>query len=324
MHPTDEDLRDFLHGRSDLASHLEGCPDCAGRARAMAAVDAELAGAFEEGKGVPASLKARRPRWGWAAAAAVLLAAGAWILRPASPPKASSAARPARLAASLEVEPGGEASLSGRVLTLKSGACWLDASVPVEMAGPLKVRFAAGTEAEVRILPPAKTAWSLLGEAWASVPPEVLVSVVSGSAEAGGLCIPAGIRARLPAGALEPLDASGIHAWRARRLEAGGRGAERVLQGPASFPEARGSFSAEVRSVQGHILLRYPAGETTLGRLDAWTDGAWHRLSVSWKGSGTEVFLDGQRILRVPKAEGSGTPGLEVLDGSLVLREIRP
>lgn len=285
---------------SGIETHLADCPDC-----------------LQDLRDLPAPR--RVSRWPLAVAASLLAAVGLatlWKRGPEAPKSAPSVER--RKQASLEVEPGGDASLVGKVLTLRSGACWLDTEIPVELADP-RVRFAAGTEAEVRILGPRKL--SLMTEAWAAEP-AVLVSVVSGSAEAGGIRIPAGSRMRIPGGRLEPLNPAPIFAWRLGRIETGSRGPERTLaNGSVSFP---GPFSVEVRAVRGQIVLRYPAGETTLGDLALWRDASWHRLSVRWKGTATEVFLDGKRILKLPGSDGRGTPGLAVPGGSLVFREIRP
>ena len=294
---------------AELEAHLAACRDCL------------------EDLGDLGSLSAPPRSWRWplAVAASLLVAVGLAAPWRKGPEPRLLAGAPARREASLEVSPGGDAALSGSVLLLRAGACWLDTAVPVEMKEPCPIRFEAGTEAEIRILPAPKAVWSLLGEAWASGLSTVLVSVVSGSAEAGGERIPAGSRLRIPGGRLEPVDAGSIDAWRTRSLEAGSRGPERMLaDGSAAFPGAPGSFRAEIRAVRGHVVVRYPAGETMLGSLEAWKDGAWHRLVVTWKGSGTEIFLDGRRLLKLPGTDGSGIPGLEVRTGSLVLREIRP
>ena len=307
-----------FQGREALLEHVAGCRPCTAVLADLLSVDRKES-------------TARSLRFlPMAAAASLLMVAGLTALGTKGPVPSPVAVKPAPRTASLEIEPGGDATLSGPTLILRAGACWLDTPVPVELRVPAKVRFEAGTEAEVRILPAPKAAWSLLGEAWASAPPELLVSVVSGSAEAEGLKIRAGSRLRLPSRRLEPLDTAAIDSWRIRRLEGGVRGPERTLKATSvetvfvSFPDGNGSFSTEVRAIEGHIVIRYPAGETLLGNLEAWKDASWHRIIVSWRGSGTEVFLDGKRLLKLPEAERRGVPGLGVRNGSLVLREIRP
>lgn len=305
-----------LPGREALLEHAAACDACRTALADLASLPAAR----------------RTPLLPWAAAAALLLAVG---LLPTwrAPETAQAVPRPSARS-HLEVEPGGEAALAGGILSLRSGACWLDTQEDVTLEQPVRVRFAAGTEAEVRLAPPAGEAvWSLLRESRAGSAPEVRISVVSGCAEAGGFRIRAGSSARLLPGAsprLEPLDAAAIDAWRIRRLEGGAPGPERELRAPAGgtasvpFPAARGSYSAEVRAVEGHLVLCYPAGETLLGSLEAWKDASWHRLTVIWNGSGTEVFLDGKRLLKVPRSEGPGAPGLGVRSGSLRWRERLP
>lgn len=327
-----------------LPTHLEACPACRGVAGRLARLDllGREALAWEGLVPVPA-LPRRTGALRWVAAAALLLLTItlAWRREEGTRPAPTPIAPTPGLEILLEPAEGARLRREGALLFLESGTCWvaLGPATSLELAGPLPLLLTPGTQAELRI--DRAPAALLLREASAATGPVLLVSIVSGEARAGTLAIPAGIRARLEAGrdpVLEPLggDAlAAIDAWRSRRLEAAA--SERrhqgllSLQAPAFLPlGSPACFTAGVRRVTGHLVLRYPLaggfGETTLGGLPAWGDGAWHRVSVRSGPAGAEIFLDGRRLLAVPPAkrrEGKPEAGLGVRGGSLEVEDVR-
>lgn len=329
---------------SGVQGHLEGCPSCREQAGRLLELDAF---AREHLKAPAVTLpRLRRPLRVPALAASALLAAGAGLLifqhtsSPTTPVPASLPAAPGirdDTGGELESAPGTVAELRSRRLSLRAGACWVEARETLELEIPLKARIAAGSQVELTLLERKDAlSWNWLRAAEADESPALRISVVAGEVELSDLpgspCLRAGSRGRVVGGILKTDPLTEIHlaeieAWRARSLEARARPVPdckaailvegRFLEAPAS---PRGAvLTARLRHVTGHLVLRYPlpggAGETTLGDLPVWRTRDWHRLVLKSGASGADIFLDGRRLLKVPPlpVREAGSPGAAAL-----------
>lgn len=240
----------------------------------------------------------------------------------------------------------------GWKLALLEGRCWVDTRSRVRLHTPVAIDLLPGTRAELSRAARAETAWSLLRQAEAADPATLTLRVLSGEAVLNTLpgfpCVGSGRQATLENGRLTitPLpesETARIDAWRQARLGTEARrilepgdlialgarlhdGAAR-LEAPAqepqmlAFPSPAGHavLTARIRKVTGHLVLRYPlpqgGGETTVGDLAAWQAPGTHLLTLRSGSGGTEIFLDGRRLLEVPPLPRPGVDGRAVAIG---------
>lgn len=345
QHPLpDEDLLAFLCGRLEepapLAGHLRACPECAGRAAALAELGQALDWAQGEG-GPPSALTAsrmkamlprRHPYPGYAAAAALLLALGGglWISRREPSPPAVSPAEPASLAQGRLITPapgaevllGQDAALvpQGEGWVLTQGAClaWVEGHPLRLSAGRMEVTIPEG-EVLFRVMrPPWEVSW--IGEASAEDPALAEVLVLSGSAVArsqgeqvvlspGEAFSLSGHRRRVPAWEQAALCEAVLKPSAAALL-----GEPRVLQGSRGMDAWLVSPPASCYQVQvGLRVLEKPSvaglsfvvdGQPTVWvpeDQEALADGRRHTLRAAVSPRWVTLLADGRVRHRVPR-----------------------
>lgn len=330
MHPSDETLAARLNGKPvpGLESHLASCPACARRLEGMAAWNRELSHAFGEEVSNPEAerrMRAALPRrapWRWAAAAAVLLAAGgAVLLRDRSEPVQAS--RPDEAGLRLESsESGAELILvPGSAVERKGDGHWILSSGACLASAPARVSVGSRTvdildgEAQLRILSPSAST-SLLRDAWAAEP-AFEVAVLSGRVEVtGGLAAKSGevlrsdgsLRALatedriflLPAsGGAFPLDGGRGRAARTQPLPS----ADYLVRVRIRGLDTKARFGL-VFEVDGRPSLWVPEGFAP--------DGAWHALEARVSPAWVTLVLDGIALHRVPRRGFKPNPAGEL------------
>lgn len=355
--------------RELLEAHLKGCAGCRVRRQEVVDVSKSLLEIRNVLKDAPLllarpTLPRRKPLWPWAAAAALLVWFGISRIAPektrigGQPPRTTQApVPPPVLRGSCQAEAedlegvvgrsvlvslrrGSALAVEGPVLTLKRGACRVDApgeAVSLKAGGSLLNLTDAAVSLEIL---EKTTSFSWLGSAHAAEEPEVRIAVWRGRVEAAGRTLDAGQGAMLRGQRLIP-DAQaletawkGIGGWLALESVS----LRNSIQEFLPYPPAEGYvLEALVRKrvPTAELGLRLPAAdgvyEFPLGALLPPSEAAWTRLRVECHRGWCRAAAGQAELVSCPlsdlgntgrRAEGQGV-GLRAWGGDVEVKEVR-